>query len=135
MLHWRGSLWWAVPFISLSVLILLVRPTIPGIVVVLFFRCMGALLDPVNRTSRGTNWALVAHTVAMFSFLTIPIPMVLHKLSNWYINNRNFPGDDEDPPGPFGYSGFVDPKPIKVAYALMFPLNQWLADGLLVCFI
>ena len=34
---------------------------------------MCALLDPGDRTRRGMKWALVAHTVAMFLLLTIPV--------------------------------------------------------------
>ena len=111
------------------------RPVIPGIVVALFFRCMGALLNPVNRIRGVTKWGLVAHTVAMFLLLTFAIADDLNDRSNSYIDERNFPGDDELPPGPFGSMSLISIKGIHLAYAAVFPLNQWLADGLLVGFV
>jgi hypothetical protein len=93
---------------------------------------MSALLNPVNDIRGGIKWGLVAHTVAMFSFLTLPIAVDLNDRSNCYINERNYPGDDEIPPGPFGAMSLINIEGLHLAYAAMFPLNQWLADGLLV---
>ena len=104
----------------------------PGIVIVLFFQCMGALLDPVNRKSSGIKWGLVAHTVAMFASVTVYTAMSLHLHSISYIDNREFPGIDGGRPGPLGYQLLIISKPISVIPNAMFPLNQWLADGLLV---
>lgn len=113
-------------------------PTLPaqcaflGIIVALFFQCMTVLLSPPNPMKRGTKWALVAHTVAMFTFYTISLGIFINDFSIQYINNREFPGNDEFPPGPLGYSYVLDTDATTMVYNLMFPLNQWLGDGLLV---
>lgn len=93
---------------------------------------MCALLDPGDRTRRGMKWALVAHTVAMFLLLTIPVVIGLNNFPTCYINYREFPGIDGIPPGPFGYGYIVGSNAISLVQVSMFSLNQWLADGLLV---
>lgn len=108
-------------------------PTLPvrlGIVIILFFQCMSALLSPGDRT-RGKKWGFVAHTVAMFSVSTIHTALNLNFRSVFYINNRGFPGTDELPPGPLGYDA-LQLGAMNTVLVAMFPLNQWLADGLLV---
>ena len=90
---------------------------------------MGVLLSPVNPIQRGIKWALVAHTVAMFAFLTITDAIFLHDESTCYIDRRKFPGSNVSLPGPISCWG----TPVTTTvYYVMFPLNQWLADGLLV---
>ena len=106
--------------------------TFLGIVVALFFRCMATLLNPANPIRKGIRWALVVHTVALFLFLTIPFGIGFDDLSIEYINNREFPGNDEFPPGPVGYGDLLGLKATTTVLDAMFPLNQWLADGLLV---
>ena len=103
-----------------------------GIVVVLFFQCMAALLGTAKPIKRGMRWVLVSHSVALFSFFTISTTIHLNNSSTLYIDNREFPGNDEYPPGPLGYSNIFDLTGIAVVFKIMFPLNQWLADGLLV---
>ena len=103
-----------------------------GIVVALFFRCMATLLSPANSIRKGTRLILVAHTVALLLFLTIPLGIDFYYLSIEYIDSREFPGDDQVPPGPIGYDGLLALKPVATVFDAMFPLNQWLADGLLV---
>ena len=94
---------------------------------------MGALLDPINRTRGGIAWGLVAHTAVMFSFVTIATAMGLNLLSISRIENRDFPGvSGVLPPGPFGYKYLIYDKALSIVPNLMFQLNQWLADGLLV---
>ena len=93
---------------------------------------MGVLLSPANPIRKGTKWALVAHTVAMFLFLTIATGIGLNYSSISYINNRGFPGNNELPSGPLGYDAFLTTTVVTTVYNVMFPLNQWLADGLLV---
>ena len=97
---------------------------------------MSVLLSPTNPIKRGIRWALVAHTVAMFSFVTIDVVIPQYNLSTIYINNRGFPGDNVYPPGPLGYEFFISdeaaPNPLNDVLYVMYPLNQWLADGLLV---
>ena len=109
-----------------------VQPIFLGIVVVLFFQCMSVLLNPVNPMKRGINWALIAHTVAMLTFLTIPVGIDLSTLFILYINNRDFPGRGEYPPGPLGYDVVLNSNATSTVLFVMPSLNQWLADGLLV---
>jgi hypothetical protein len=91
------------------------------------------LLNPTNPTKQTIKWALVAHSVAMFSFVTIPIGIILNSVVVGYINNREYPGNGGlYPPGPLGYSYLPTTDAIYAVYSAMFPLNQWLADGLLV---
>ena len=104
-----------------------------GVVIVLFFQCIRALLNRGRRTSTGIKWGLVAHTVAMFFFLTLSTAGGLHIQSISYIDNRQFdPGVNGGMPGPLGYQSLIYPSAINVISNAMFPLNQWLADGLLV---
>ena len=106
---------------------------ISGIVVVLFFQCMAALLVPVRPADGGTKWTLVAHTVAMFSFVTIYTATELNIQSLSYIDNREFPGIDGSlPPGPIGYQYLTYFEAANVIRNLTFILNNWLADALLV---
>ena len=87
---------------------------------------MGTLLDPANRTRGGVKWGLVAHTAAMFSFVSIYTAVSLDLQPISYINNREFPA------GPLLYQFFVSTKGVNIIPNIMYPLNQWLADGLLV---
>lgn len=103
-----------------------------GIVIVLFFQCMSALLDPANRKRGGTKWGLVGHTLAMFSFVTIFTAINLAIQSVSYIDNRDFPGRDGVFPGPLGYQFYITTEAISVVPSVMFLLNNWLADGLLL---
>jgi hypothetical protein len=95
---------------------------------------MAALLNPINHGRGGIKWGLVVYTAAMFVFVTIGISMDLHLLPFSYIDNREFPGDDEVLvfPGPLGYRIFLTSKMIGVFPNIMGLINSWLADGLLV---
>lgn len=103
-----------------------------GTVIILFFQCMGALSNPASHMKRSVKWLLVAHTAAMFSFVTIFTALNLDLLSISYIDNRGFFGHDVLPPGPFGYQFLIYSKPITVTPYVMFFLNNLLADGLLL---
>ena len=104
---------------------------IPGIVVDIFFQCMSALLNSVNRPRGSIKWGLAAHTVVMFSLVTIGTAIDAHILRNSFIDDRAFPGADAIPPGPLGYQVTLFDKAINVASGCIFILNSWLADGLL----
>lgn len=107
------------------------RSAVLGIVAVLFFRCMSALLNPIDRAKGAIKWGLVAHTVAMFSFVTITTAVNLNFQSISYVDDREFPGDGALFPGPLGYQFFINSESIAtVSYIFVF-LNGWLADGLL----
>ena len=74
----------------------------------------------------------MVHTVTIFSFLTVPLGLDLNWLSFAYINSREFPGHNEYPPGPIGYYEVLSASAAGATFSIMFPLNQWLTDGLLV---
>ena len=105
---------------------------IQGIIITLFFQCLNALLNPVNRPGTGIKWSFVAHTIAMFSFVTVIIVMCLGVLPICYIDNREFPGGYFPVPGPLGYYASLYSNPIDIVPKVMFLLNYCLADGLLV---
>jgi hypothetical protein len=115
------------------------QSTIPGVTFILFFRCMEALINPTDRTKRQRmRWILVAKTMAMFSILSIDILMNINDGIICYIDNRGFPGTEGPPslpPGPLAYQLLITSKAIGVVPLSMFPLNQWLADGLFVSFV
>jgi hypothetical protein len=116
-------------------LTLSVRSAILGIVIVLFFHCMAALLNPANRRGGGVKWGLVAYTAVMFSFVTVYTAGNLNVQSIAFIDNREFSGvSGVMPPGPTGYQLFIYSKAISIVPNLMFLLNNWMADGLLVSF-
>ena len=54
----------------------------------------------------------------------------IQSISN--IDNRGFPGSDVLVPGPLGYQFSIYSHVINLIPFVMFFLNQWLADGLLV---
>ena len=113
-----------------------VRSIIPGIVVILFFQCMSALLNPVDSTRGGIKWSLVAYTVIMFSIVTLSTAMGLDLQSVSYISNREFPGvEGELPPGPAGYQNLLILEAISIIPSITFFLNNWLADGFLVNYV
>ena len=99
----------------------------------LFFHCMAALFNPVNRRREGIKWGLVSYTAVMFSFVTIFTAMYLDVQSLSYINNREFPGaGDALPPGPLAYQWSIHHNVLSIVPSTMYVLNNWLADGLLV---
>lgn len=94
---------------------------------------MCALFAPVNRAGAGVKWVLVAHTVIMFSLYMVATALGLDLQSISYIDDRAFPGNDAIPPGPLTYQLLVtQSEAISITPAVVFLLNQWLADGLLV---
>jgi len=114
---------------------IVVQPTVLGIVIMMFFQCITALFDPANRRREGTKWGLVIYTVLTFSFVTIRTVMGLNSMSISFIDNREFPGvSNQFAPGPVGYTLSVCPEVTSIVPGLAFLLNNWLANGLLVCF-
>ena len=103
-----------------------------GIVVVLFFQCMNALLNPLSRSRGDIKWLLVAHTVVTFLFVTAYTAVNLEILSISYVGNREYTGDGDLPSGPLGYEFLSYSKPIGAVSTFTFLLNNWQADGLLV---
>ena len=93
---------------------------------------MSALLFPVHPTTKGVRWGLVAYAVTMFSFATIGVAIDRDILSLSYIDDREFGGVI---PGPIGFlnSDSLNRRAFVYVPYPMFPITQWLADGLLVC--
>jgi len=110
------------------------RSVILGVVILLFFQCMAALLNPVHRRGEGIKWRLVSHTVAMFSFVTVYTAMNLHIQSMSFIDKRE--GLETMPStlgsGPLLYQSNIHGAALGIIPYVMFNLNNWLADGLLV---
>ena len=97
-----------------------------------FFHCMAALLSPVDRRRGGIKWGHVSYTVLMFSLATVYTATNLNVQSVSFIDNREFPGvEGVLPPGPLGYLWF-NSRVLCTVPNLMFLLNNWLADGLMV---
>jgi len=115
------------PYTRLSMLTSIVR-FILGVLIVLFFQCMAALLNPIHRRGERIRWWLVFHTVAMFSLVTVHTAMNLHIQSNSFIDNRKLVGFS----GPLAYQSDVRQTALGLVPNVMFNLNNWLADGLLV---
>ena len=104
-----------------------------GVLAVLFFQCMAALLSPVNRKREGIRWGLVCYTVVMFACATVVIGTAQNLSSLSFIDNREFPGiKGSFPPGPTGYQAMTCSGKAGLAPDIGFLLNYWLADGLLV---
>ena len=81
---------------------------------------------------RRFEWILVAHTVAMFSLVTIFTATSFNIQSVSYIDIRESPlVDFALTNGPL-YTYFNYFQSIDVAPIVTFVLNGWLADGLLV---
>ena len=114
--------------VCLSVLTSFVRSML-GMLIVLFFKCMIALLNPVHRRSDRTKWGLVSYTLVTFSLATVFTAMNLHIQSISFIDNRNSPG------GPHGYLQLRYYNAINVVPNTAFCVNNWFADGLLVSFL
>ena len=97
-----------------------------------FFHCMAALLSPVDRRRGGIKWGHVSYTVLMFSLATVYTATNLNVQSVSFIDNREFPGvEGVLPPGPLGYLWY-NSRVLCTVPNLMFLLNNWLADGLMV---
>ena len=102
-----------------------------GGLTMLFFRCMAALLNPVHRKEEGIRWWLVFYIAAMFSFVTVYTAMNLHIQSNSFIDHRG--GVSTIPDSlPLGYQHSIREMALGIVPNVMFNLNNWLADGLLV---
>jgi len=102
--------------------------------VILFFKCMIALFNPVYRRSEGIAWGLVSYTAIMFSLVTVHLAADLQVLSISYIDNRDFVGPVEgvELRGPYGYQAAINFSAISVIPRVALRLNNWSADGLLV---
>ena len=121
------------PYVPTSLPTLPFRSIVLGVAIAMFFRCMIALLDPVGRMGKDIKWGSVAHTVAMFLVLTTSTVLGLEMKSVAYVDNRDFHGGDEALLGPLGYyDRILSFRAISAAFSIALPLNQWLADGLLV---
>ena len=96
-----------------------------------FFRCLATLLNPVYRRGEGIKWGLVTYTVVMFSFVTVYTGITLHIQSISFIDEREFTYRGLTF-GPLGYQSTIRRTALGMLTTVMFVLNYWLADGLLV---
>ena len=104
-----------------------------GVVIMVFFQCMVALLNPVYRRGEGIKWWLVSHIVAMFSFVTVHTTINLLILSNSFIDNcKDIPLTTISFSGPLHYQWDIRDTALGLILNIMFNLNNWLADALLV---
>ena len=94
---------------------------------------MAGLFNPVHRKGGRIKWGLVSYTTATFLIATVGTAMNLDSQSISYVNHREFPGvEGRLPPGPLTYQIFITSSAIGIIPSVSFPLNNWLADGLLV---
>ena len=101
----------------------------------LFFQCMAGLLNPARRRKEGIRWGLVSYTVATFSLATAYTAVNINGQSLSFIDNREFPGvEGVLPPGPLGYR-WLNSQVLSTVPDILFLLNNWLADGLLVSYL
>ena len=101
--------------------------------IVLFFKCMTALLSLTYRRGEGIKWGLVSYTVVMFALATVLTGMDLDIQSISYVDNRDYSSIDGSTGfGPFGYFLSIYFKPINVIPSAAYIFGGWLADGLLV---
>ena len=105
---------------------------IPGISFALFLQCISAFLDPINRSKGGIKWGMVVHTTLMFLVATGYSVANLNLQSISYVDNREFPGLGDGWPGPYNWQYLIYDKPASYLSLIMFLMNTWLADGLLV---
>jgi len=90
---------------------------------------MVALVNTVHRRE-GIKWWLVFYTMAMFSIATIGTAVYLHNLSMSFIDNREPINNGTS--GPLSYQYDIRYTPLGLLPNVMFNLNNWLADCLLV---
>ena len=110
-----------------------VQSGLPGIVIILFFRCMDALFNAANCPRRSIKWPLVAHAVAMFSILAVSAVIYINARLVSYIDNQRFTGDNGlEFPGPLLSRDYIYSQANSVVLNITIFLNACLADGLLV---
>ena len=104
-----------------------------GMLIKLFFKCITSLINPVHRRGERIKWGLAFYIIAMFSIVTVFTAANLALQSISYIDNREYSGvNGMSLSGPCGYRKFIYSGAGGVILHLMFLLNGWLADGLLV---
>jgi len=130
-----GSILYGTPPTRLSIRTDFNHSVILGLVILLFFQCMAAFLNPVRRRGEGIKWWLVSHIVAMFSFVTVYTAMNLHIQSKSFIDKRQAYYQITSTTissGPLNYQFSTRRVALGIIPNVMFNLNNWLADGLLV---
>jgi len=104
-----------------------------GLLTLLFFQCVVMLLNPAHRREEGIKWRLVFYTVAMYSFVTVYTTIGLHIQSGSFIDNRrDLEAEGLTFSGPLQYQYGIRDTALGLIRNVMFNLNNWLADGLLV---
>ena len=99
-----------------------------------FFKCMAALFNPTYHRGDPIKWRLVSYTVVMFSLVTLGTVIQLDVRFISYIDNRDFPCmEGVVPPGLPEYQRPTGLGATTVIQIVTLALNNWLADGILVC--
>ena len=93
---------------------------------------MAALLNPTYRKEEGIKRWLVFYTVVMFSFVTVYTAMNLYIQSNSFIDHRGNIDWELPLSRPLEYQLGIRVTALGFVPNVMFNLNNWLADGLLV---
>jgi hypothetical protein len=102
-------------------------------VIILYFECALAILNPPSSRRGGRRWGLFAYTTFLFALGTIYTACNLRVRQLSYVDNREFPGKAPSlPPGPIGYTLLLQSKPTAMLSNTSFTVANWLADGLLV---
>ena len=106
---------------------------VPGILVILFLKCVAALVNPVHRRGEPIKWGLVSYAPVMFLIATTENAVDIHTRSISHTDSCEFSGiEGEVSGGPIGYQIFISHEAIAVLTDVMLFLNAWLANGLLV---
>jgi len=108
-------------------------PSLLGIVIVLYFQTIAALVSPLNRKGEKVKWGLVGYSTVMFGLVTTFTAMNVRLQQLSYIDNREFPGiPNVLPPGPIGWGLFMYSNALVIVPNACFIIANWMADGLLV---
>jgi len=92
-----------------------------------------ALLNPAHRREEGIKWWLILYTMAMFLFVTMYTAINLHIQFVSFIDNRQDPSGASKPhSAPLLYQHIIHSTVLGLVPNILFNLNNWLADGLLV---
>ena len=109
------------------------HPSLQGMLIILYFETIAALLSPFHRKGQSIKWGLVGYSTVMFGLVTTFTAMNVWLQQLSYIDNREFPGVPGTlPPGPIGWSLFMYSKPLVIIPNACFIIANWMADGLLV---
>jgi len=107
--------------------------SILGIPVVLLFRCVTDLFNPVYCKRGGVKWGLVPYTVSISSCMTTHTAKKFNDQSISFIDNREFTDLVGTSLGPYGYQSVIRLNAHGIIPNVMYSLpSDLLANGFLV---